>query len=283
MTIHPAARIGAVSLIVEDLRHSVIFYQEALGLQINSENKSTVYLGISQRDILVLQEIENAQRFRGTTGLYHFAVRVPSRVELSRSLWRIAESGWQLEGVADHGVSEALYLSDREGNGIEIYRDRPREEWPWRNGRLAMVNAPLDLDALLQQAERESARNGASPETDIGHIHLRVANIEQSEDFYCGVLGFELMQRFGASASFVSAGGYHHHIGMNTWESLNAPPPPENATGLKMYTILLPDKPALEPVLARVRDSGAVLEEQDNGWHVKDPAGNGIFLSAMKE
>jgi len=148
-----------------------------------------------------------------------------------------------------------------------------------RNGKLAMVNAPLDLDALLKETDRESARNGVNPETTMGHIHLRVANIDQSENFYCNVLGFDLVQRYGASASFVSAGGYHHHIGMNTWQSLNAPPSPENAAGLKFYTILLPDKASLESVVERVRAANEKIDENNAGWFVRDPAGNRILLS----
>ena len=283
MSIHPDTRIGAVHFFVGNLSQSTEFYQQAVGLHIHFQDENTAHLGPAQgEDLVVLEWDESARRYNGTTGLYHIAIRVPSREELSRSLWRIAESGWQLEGVADHGVSEALYLSDREGNGIEIYRDRPREEWPMRKGKLAMVNAPLDLDALLREANRESALNGVNPETTMGHIHLRVANIEQSENFYCNVLGFDFVQRYGDSASFVSAGGYHHHIGMNTWQSLNAQPSPENAMGLKFFTILLQDMASLEPVVKRVRTAGITMDEHETGWFVRDPAGNRILLSSTK-
>lgn len=280
MPIHSDTRIGAVHLIVGDLGQSTEFYQQAVGLHIHSQDKNTAHLGNLQgEELVVLERNERAQRKTGTTGLYHIAIRVPSRAELSRSLWRIAESGWQLEGVADHGVSEALYMSDIEANGIEIYRDRPKYEWPMRNGKLAMVNAPLDLDALLKEADRGSALNGVDSETVMGHIHLRVANIDESEDFYCKVLGFELVQRYGAAATFVSAGGYHHHIGMNTWQSLNAPPSPEDARGLKFYTILLPDKDSLQAVVEQVRTANIHIDEHDSSWFVRDPAGNRILLS----
>ena len=230
-------------------------------------------------DLLILSQCENAPRVRGTTGLYHFAVLVPSRADLARSLRRLVETGTVMQGAADHGVSEALYLADVDGNGIEIYRDRPREEWPRVNGQLRMGADAIDLEELLSTADGADGSRLAR-ETTIGHVHLHVSRLDEAQRFYVEVLGFDLMQRYGPSALFVSAGSYHHHIGLNTWAGVGAPPPPPGAIGLKYFVVRLPNGPARSAVLDRVRAANVTVEAVDEGQLVRDPAGNAILFAA---
>ncbi|GAB4480105.1 MAG: catechol 2,3-dioxygenase [Anaerolineae bacterium] len=274
--IHPAARVGMVSLTVGSLERSLAFYTEVLGLRIQAWEGERARLGADGAfDLLELVEVRGARPARGYTGLYHFALLVPSRRALARTLRRLAEAGWPLQGASDHLVSEALYLADPDGSGIELYRDRPRDEWPRRGGVLQMATLPLNLEALLAEADSPAEM---APATTMGHIHLHVASIAQAEAFYAGVLGFELMQRYGASASFLSAGGYHHHIGVNTWGTQGAPPPPPGAAGLRRFTIALPDEAARAQVIGQVEAAGIPVEQGEGGPLLRDPAGNALEL-----
>jgi catechol 2,3-dioxygenase len=213
-SIDPGTTIGTVALTIANLDRSVKFYARHLGFECHRRTDTGAWLGAGGRDLLALSQCESAPRVRRATGLYHFAILVPSRVALARSLRRLVDTDTLMQGFADHGVSEALYLADPDGNGIEIYRDRPRPEWPNVGGRLQMGVEPLDLDGLLTELEGdEGGAGGLAEGTTIGHIHLHVARLVEAEAFYVGVLGFDLIQRYGDSALFVSAGGYHHHIG----------------------------------------------------------------------
>jgi catechol 2,3-dioxygenase len=187
----------------------------------------------------------------------------------------------KMQGAADHGVSEALYLADPDGNGIEIYRDRPRAQWPYAGGQLRMGADPIDFDDLLTEKTTGETRAGLATGTVVGHVHLHVARLEDAERFYVGVLGFQLMQRYGPSALFVSAGGYHHHIGLNTWAGVGAPPPPPGAIGLRHVVLQLPGAAALDAVAAQVRAAGVAIETVDGGLLVRDPAKNAILLRAI--
>jgi catechol 2,3-dioxygenase len=278
--VDPATTIGAVHLTISDLDRSIAFYTDRLGFQVHRRDGDAAALGAGGSDLLVLVEAPAAPRVRGTTGLYHFAILVPSRADLARSLRRLAETDTHLQGVADHGVSEALYLADPDGNGIEIYRDRPRAEWPIHDGRLQMAIDPLDVADLST-----AARPGSGPvhelaaDTVIGHVHLHVRNLEDAEAFYVGVLGFDLMQRFRSSALFVSAGGYHHHIGLNTWAGIGAPPPPLGAIGLRHFVVRFPTVTARDAIVARVAAADIPIDPHEGGALVRDPAGNTILLS----
>jgi catechol 2,3-dioxygenase len=246
--IDPATEIGAVTLRVTEAARIADFYRRALGFVDvpKVENGADVELGAPGSDRPLLRLVEDRAaptRPPRTTGLYHFAVLVPSRLELGRSLERLVEAGWRLVGASDHLVSEALYLEDPEGNGIEIYRDRPREEWRQSpTGELAMATLPLDLQSLYSEAvEQGPAGPELAPGTTIGHIHLNVADIDASESFYCGELGFDVIVRGYPGALFVAAGGYHHHIGLNTWNGPGAPSPPPGSLGLEHFEIRVPD------------------------------------------
>src|SRR2546425_1962666 len=177
MTIHPATIIDSVHLTISDLNRSVRFYEAQLGFKVHRRDDRTAWLGAGRDDLLVLTADERAPRVRGTTGLYHFAVLVPSRVELARSLRRLVETDTVMQGFADHGVSEALYLSDPDGNGIEIYRDRPRAEWPLVGGHLQMGAEPLDFDNLLGERTGPGDGAGLARATVIGHVHLHVSRL----------------------------------------------------------------------------------------------------------
>jgi catechol 2,3-dioxygenase len=280
MTIDTATTIGAVHLTISNLERSVAFYETQLGFKVDRRDVQTAWLGAAGPDLLVLSHCETAPKVRGTTGLYHFAVLVPSRIELAYSLRRLIETDTLVQGFADHGVSEAIYLADPDGNGIEIYRDRPRGAWPYVAGRLQMGAAPLDVDHVLKELETSpSLWSGLARDTTIGHIHLHVSHLPDAEKFYVEVIGFDLMQRYGSGALFVSAGGYHHHIGLNTWAGVGAPPPPAGALGLRYFVLKLPTDAALAQVVDRVQRAGIVTERRDEGLLLRDPAGNAMLLT----
>jgi len=271
--------IGPVSLTVADLPRALAFYTERLGFRVHAEAGGTARLGAGAADLLVLVERKGARRAPGPTGLFHFAVLLPSREALSLSLARLADTHTPLEGAADHLVSESLYLADPEGNGIELYRDRPRPTWVWEAGAVRMTVDPLDVEALLREAAVSKTACGLPEGTIIGHVHLRVADIASTERFYCDLLGFDLTARYGARASFVSSGGYHHHVAFNTWSGVGAPPPPEDAAGLSEFVVLLPDQDELDRVLARLSRAGVAVAA---GAPVSDPAGNRVRLVARE-
>lgn len=286
--INPATAIGAVRLTVTDLERSRGFYEQNLGLTARLREDSTLELRSPDGTVLVELHAKPAAGAldRRATGLYHLALLVPSRLELARSLWREATHRWPLDGASDHLVSEALYLSDPDGNGIEIYRDRPREEWPRSGGQLHMATVPLDLDDLL--GELDGLRAGGVPlvpetvavGTRVGHVHLQVADLRDAEEFYGRVLGFEVTVRGYPGALFVSAGGYHHHVGLNTWHSAGANPPPPGSVGLREFEVVLPDDNALEEVVGRVSAAGVQLERDGGATLVRDPSGNAVRLRA---
>lgn len=239
MTLPTDAHIGQVSLTVRDLDRSLSFYRDVLGFHESTRDGRAARLGpAGGRTLLELHENNAAiPKPSRSAGLYHFAILVPSRAALGRSLRRLADQRWPLTGAADHLVSEAVYLNDPDGLGIEVYRDRPREEWPVRNGQLLMASDPLDLQGLLDEPGAETPWNGLEAGTVIGHVHLCVPHLAAAEALYCGQVGLQPTVRGYPGALFAAAGGYHHHLGMNTWAGVGAPAPPEHAVGLRSFTI----------------------------------------------
>lgn len=276
--IDPRTDIGWAALRVADLARSAQFYVDVLGFDLIDQQPGRATLGVGGSPLLLLHEQRGVQpRLANTTGLYHFAILVPSRADLGRSLRRLAETGYPLGGYADHLVSEALYLSDPDGNGIEIYRDRPRSKWRWNDGQVQMASDPIDLPQLVAEADGQPW-TGLVAGTRIGHMHLQVGDIPQAEAFYHGVLGFDVVAHW-PGALFVSAGGYHHHIGLNTWHSRNAPPQPQAAAGLRAFTIALADEPALAAVAERLRNAQISFTEQAHTIIVHDPSSNVVLLT----
>jgi catechol 2,3-dioxygenase len=278
--IDPGTTIGAVRLRVADLDGVRDFYERAIGLAEvpGSPENDVARLGAGGMSLIELETDPKAgERPPRTTGLFHLAILQPSRADLAKAVHRIAEAGARLTGASDHLVSEALYLRDPEGNGIEVYRDRPREEWPVRDGQIQMDTLPLDLDGVLGELGGREIGPTADG-TRMGHVHLNVADLEDTESFYAGALGFEVTVRGYPGALFVSAGGYHHHIGLNTWAGEGAPPPPQGSRGLRFYEIRVP-APDLDAIEGRLRDAGIETERDGAGIRTSDPSGNGILLT----
>jgi catechol 2,3-dioxygenase len=278
--IHPKTTIGHVHLIVSNLEHSLRFYTEIIGFRLLKQNQSEAVLtadGVTP--LIVLEEKANAvPKPPRTTGLYHFAILVPDRKSLADVLIHLLNSGYPLQGASDHLFSEAVYLADPDGNGIEIYADRPREQWEkTENGEYKGVTEPLNVRDLLAQAGTE-AWSGLPKQTRIGHVHLHVAHIDEAYAFYVQGLGFEPTIRMGTHALFVAAGGYHHHIGLNTWAGVGAPKPPENAVGLRVFSVVLPNEAEREKVVERLQHIGASVRRNENSILTSDPFGNEIEL-----
>lgn len=280
--IHPDTTIGAVTLTVRNLERALAFYQDSIGFRLHGRQENVAMLGAGERDLLVLRGESGARpASRRHTGLYHFAILTPSRRHLARSLRHLIDSGVRPQGFADHLVSEAVYLSDPEGNGIEIYRDRPREEWVYEDGVVQIDTIALDVQGVLDELQGDQEPwTGLDGRTTMGHIHLQVADLEETEAFYRDELGFDLVTRYGPSASFFSAGGYHHHIGSNLWHSAQSGPPPDGSAGLHHFEILLPDEEALAEVVARVGEAGREPEQREDGVFLRDPSGIGVLLTA---
>ena len=240
MSLPADAHIGHVSLTVQDLDRSVLFYRDVLGFtETHREGQLSVLAPSAGRTLIELHERADAiAKPRRSSGLYHFAILVPSRAALGRSLRRLTDKRWPISGAADHLVSEALYLNDPDGLGIEIYRDRPRDTWrKASSGEIAMATDPLDLQGIHDEPGADATWTGLDAGTVMGHVHLHVPHLDTAEAFYCGRIGFSPMVRGYPGALFVAAGGYHHHLGLNTWVGVGAPPPPENAVGLRGFTI----------------------------------------------
>jgi catechol 2,3-dioxygenase len=282
-SIDPATALGPVRLTVSDLDRSRAFYERAIGLRASELDDGTIGLGPAGAAPLVeLRGDSSAPRLnRRAPGLYHLAILLPTRLDLAFALARLVQSQWPLDGASDHLVSEALYLSDPDGNGIEIYRDRPRAEWRYDHDQLQMSTLPLDLNDLVGQLRGASELPAEVPAgTRIGHVHLQVSELGEAEAFYHGVLGFDVVVRGYPGALFVSAGGYHHHIGLNTWHSAGTTPVPAGSVGLRSFTIDLPDQRQLSDVLGRVDAAGIATEHTAGGVFVRDPFANGVLLTA---
>jgi catechol 2,3-dioxygenase len=281
--IAPATTVGAVHLTVADLSRSLDYYERAIGLQVHARENGTARLGAGGDDLLVLYEEAGAQPAPQNTGLFHFALLVPTRVDLARWLTHAAQAQIELTGASDHLVSEALYLRDPDWHGIEIYRDRPRDEWEvGEDGQVALATLPLDLEGLVGVLDGgEPPFEHIASGTRMGHVHLQVADVHATDDFYADVVGFDITAHYADQATFLSAGGYHHHLGANVWNSRGAGPPRPGSAALRHAEIVLPDRAAIDEVAGRVADAGQDPVAADNGSVlVRDPSGNALSLRA---
>ncbi|MCC6614552.1 MAG: VOC family protein [Anaerolineae bacterium] len=278
MTLPATTSISDVQLQVRDLTRALAFYSDTLGFQVLRTEGQSAWLsatGTPPYQIQLTALPGALPKPRHTSGLYHVAIRLPDRAALARTFYRLVALGVPFEGFADHLVSEALYLPDLDGNGLELYRDRPRESWPMANGQIAMSNAQLDVEALLKEGEHPiDTWQGIAPGTDIGHIHLHVGDLKRAEDFYVDLLGMDVMQRSFPGALFVAAGGYHHHIGLNIWAGRNVPPAPDNAVGLRHFSIEIPTEDSLREIADKIESAGKVISPLDedglDGISVRD-------------
>jgi catechol 2,3-dioxygenase len=280
--IDPATQVGIVALTVADLKRSLTFYTDIFGFALLDQKASEATLGTPSVPLMLLREEAGARPWPhdryAYTGLYHFAVLVPSRRDLGRWLRHWLELGLPLPGQGDHLVSEALYISDPDGNGIEIYRDRPRSEWRWDDGQVRMAVDPVDIPGVLAEAENDDEPWEGFPDgTRIGHIHLQIGDVSQAKVFYHDVLGFDIVASM-PSALFVSAGGYHHHIGMNTWHSRNAPPAPAGTAGLRFFTLEIPSEEARAAIASRLDAAGISSTQTPDAMIVQDPWQNTLVL-----
>ena len=267
MEISPQLTLGPVHLTVADLERSLDYYGAQIGLDVLAREDGRASLGAGGRELLALVEEPGARPADGYSGLFHFALLVPERADLARWLAHAARDRVALTGASDHAVSEALYLRDPDGHGIEIYRDRPREQWEGRVATL-MTTLPLDTDDLFSVLDDPATEpfDGLPDGTVMGHVHLRVAELPATVDFYRRV-GFELMAEYGRQAAFLAAGGYHHHLGANTWESAGAPQPPPGYAGLRHATMILPDEAERDRVLeAAGADAPELVDPAGNRW-----------------
>ena len=280
-SIDEATHPGLVTLGVMDLQRTAGFYRKVIGLTERSAGTDEAMLGPLLGEALVRLEAGAQPRdpLTQTTGLYHMALLYPSHAALGAAVLRLASTGYPIQGASDHGVSEAIYLADPEGNGIELYADRPKASWPRRGDTLAMVTGALDLEALMNDA-RAAGMEGREPmrELRMGHIHLHVAHLEPAVEFYRDGLGLNLIQRYGSQAAFLAAGDYHHHVGINTWAGIGAPQAPATSSGLRHFTLALPSREALLITLAQLRATGAPLLEIDRMHQTHDPSGNRVNL-----
>ena len=267
-TLPAALRLGPVHLTVTDLERSVVWYERVVGLRCMRRNGVEAELGDGVATVVHLYEDREARRPGRHAGLYHYALLLPTREELARAVLRISAAQAQVQGVSDHGTHEAVYLADPDGNGIELAADRAPEQWPSR--RYAGGPAPLDLQSLLRTVEGEAPNSTVAEGLRIGHVHLHVGDIGAALAFYCDLLGFELQANLG-TAAFVSAGGYHHHVGLNIWKGRGVGPAPAHAVGLRHWTAELPQATDVGALRARVEAAGQAAEAVPGGFRVRDP------------
>jgi catechol 2,3-dioxygenase len=269
-----------VTLSVADLGRSIDYWQNAIGLGVNEREEGIARLGVPGRDLVVLEEQRGARPGRGTnTGLFHLALLLPARADLAAWLAHAAESGVRLTGASDHFVSEALYLRDPDGHGIEIYRDRPRDTWEQMpDGSLRMGTVALDLHDVMRDRDPSRAFERMPDGTVMGHIHLQVAQLADARRFYEDLLGFDVTVEIPGQASFLSTGGYHHHLGMNVWAGVGAPPPPPDQAAMRRAALVVSDADALDAIEERLSDAGHEPVRDDGRLLVADPSRNPLEL-----
>lgn len=264
-SIDPGTQLGFVSLTVSDLDRSLTFYHDLVGLALLRRTEGMAVIGAGDAALMVLVEDPGAAPWTsGYTGLHHSAIVLPTRADLGRLYRRLLDHGYEPIGE-EHRASEAIYFDDPDNHRIEVYQDRPRDTWSDMGG------GPFDAEGLVAAAGAENKSwEGLPPGTRLGHMHLRVGDIERAKEFYHGVLGFDVMSQM-PEALFVSAGGYHHHLGMNVWQSKGACAPPAHMAGLRFFTIDLPNEDAMKAVADRVAEAGGTPERTSGGVVVRDP------------
>jgi catechol 2,3-dioxygenase len=263
-------RLGPVHLVVADLDRALAWYERSLGLHVHCREAGTAALGAGGEDVVVLHEDPAARPPGRHAGLYHYALLFPSRAELARAAVRLAETRTPIQGASDHGTHEAIYLPDADGIGIELAADRPREQWPTPEEEFSGGPAPLAFPALLATVTGEAPTAQVEPGLAVGHVHLHVGDVERGLAFYRDVIGFEVWAQL-PSAAFVAAGGYHHHLGFNVWRGRGVGPAPAHTLGLERWTVVLERPAEVAAVRARVVAAGIAVEDDADGFRVRDP------------
>ena len=271
--------VESLELKILNMERSLAFYENIIGFKVleRVENRA-ILTADGKTPLITLVQPENViPKEAHKTGLYHFALLLPTRADLGSFLQHVIKINYPL-GASDHHVSEALYLQDVDGNGIEIYADRPESSWIWQAKEVHMVTEPLKAEEVLA-AGADKQWSGLPADTVMGHIHLHVGNLEQAEEFYCKGLGFDVVTRYGGQASFISADGYHHHIGLNIWNGRNIPPASKGSVGLRLFTIHYPNDELRSEVISRLKEMDIVVREEKDGFVATDPFGLTIRLS----
>ena len=277
-TLPDSLRLGAVHLTVTDLDRSIGFYESAIGLRLARRSATEAALGAEGEDLLVLVEEPEARPPGRHAGLYHFALLHPSRLELARAAQRLIVTRTPISGASDHKISEAIYLPDPDGNGIELAADRSREHWGDLSDPTALGGPmPLDMAGLLQMVEGAEPLEHASPDLRMGHVHLHVGDVDEALAYWRDLIGFEVMTQF-PSAAFIAAGGYHHHLGLNTWRGEGVRPMPEGTVGMRHWTIVLDTPAEVAAVRSRLEAGGAPVDELPDGFLSRDQRNNAVAV-----
>jgi len=277
-TLPDGLRLGPVHLTVTDLERSIPFYETAIGLQLARRDGAEAALGTGGEDLLVLTEEPSARPAGRHAGLYHYALLYPAREELARAAQRLIATHTTVSGASDHKISEAIYLPDPDGNGIELAADRSREHWGDLSDPTALGGPqPLDMVSLMAPVEGSEPPADAPGDLRVGHVHLHVGDIDGALEFWRDLVGFEVMTQF-PNAAFVAAGGYHHHLGLNTWRGEGVPPMPSGVVGLRHWTIVLESAAEVAAVRERLARGGAPVEERPDGFLTRDPWNNAALI-----
>ncbi|GEN55597.1 glyoxalase [Halolactibacillus alkaliphilus] len=276
----PTTFVSDVSLKVSDLQRSLTFYQTVIGFKVLSQTNTTAELTADGHTVLLtlIQPKDVTPKHQQTTGMYHFALLLPEKKDLADMIVHLSRHNIDI-GAADHLVSEAIYLSDLDGNEIEVYVDRDPAEWTWNDNQVKMATEPLNIESLMTHRIEGSEWQGLPEETIMGHIHLYVADLNQTKAFYVEGLGLDVASVFGSNALFLSSGHYHHHVGINTWKGEGLPPEKQSSVGMQSFKMVYSDSVVLNEVVTRLKKQGVIVDEIDQRLFTKDPSGNRIELT----
>jgi catechol 2,3-dioxygenase len=277
-------RLGPVRYRTPNPEPLIGFYRDVLGFTLRSKSETEARLGAPDRDLVILTVDPAARAVKNTTGLYHTAFLFPRHRDLVHMLGRIARSRTPIEGFNHHGTHEAIYLPDPDGNGVELAWDLPQSEWPLENGKLNFWahDKVFDPDAVLAEFDADNQPwEGIPTDSRVGHVHLHMSQFAPTRRFYTEGLGLDVMMEVERQGMlFLSAEGYHHHVGNNLWKGVGLPPAPADAVGLVEYTWKVP-KTDLDATRGRVEAQGSKTEDRAEGFFVKDPSGIGIAVSPL--
>lgn len=276
----PTIYVDHINIKVKNLEKSVAFYQTMIGFQVLEQSKDSVTLTADgKKPLLTLETSDNMRaKEKRTTGLYHFALLLPTLKDLGKLLKHLIEAKYPLQGASYHGISNAIYLADLDGNGIEIYADTNPSTWFAADGQLDISkNGPMDISMVLMAANHEKFK-GLPTNTRMGHIHLHVSELSKTKEFYVKGLGFDIAIEIPNQAVFFASGGYHHHIGTNVWNGFGASKPSKNSVGLSYFNIVLPSEEERVNVINRLTSLGYVLDRIEHEYYTEDPSGNRIRI-----